>query len=210
MSNPVEIVGILDDGPESLTAKTQRIVAAAEVLVGGVRHLAFFPDHPAEKWPLRGSLEELAGRIAAEGRRVVVLASGDPNFYGIAGFLVRRLGRGRVRIHPNVSAMALAFARAQVPWDGALLLSVHGRPLADLAVRLQGAAKVGLFTDPEHSPDAIGRLLLAAGYTGYRAFVCENLGGPAERVVETDLPGLAAGRWAPLNVLILLREEGEP
>lgn len=203
----IEIVGILDDGPESLTLKALRIVEQAEVLVGGVRHLEFFPDHPAEKWPIKGSLGALAERIGAERRRVVVLASGDPNFYGIAGFLAGRLGRERIRIHPNVSAMALAFARARVPWDGAVLHSVHGRGMDGLAELVRGAAKVGLFTDEKNSPDAIGRLLLAAGVTGYRAWVCENLGGERERVVETDIAGLAAERWAPLNVLILVREE---
>ncbi|HEY3364131.1 MAG TPA: cobalt-precorrin-7 (C(5))-methyltransferase [Symbiobacteriaceae bacterium] len=88
----VEIVGMLDDGPDSLTAKTLRIVAQAEVLVGGRRQLDFFPDHPAEKWPIQGPLDGLVARIGAEGRRVVVLSSGDPNFYGIAGVLIAGLG----------------------------------------------------------------------------------------------------------------------
>lgn len=207
MSAPpvVEIVGILDDGAESLTVKTLRLVRQAEVLVGGTRHLEFFPDHPAEKWPIKGSLGALAGRIGAEIRRVVVLASGDPNFYGIAAFLGARLGRERIRIHPNVSAMALAFARARVPWDEAVLRSVHGRPMEGLADLVRGAARVGLFTDEKNSPGAIGRLLLDAGLTGYRAYVCENLGGERERVVETDLQGLTKQAWAPLNVLILVR-----
>lgn len=202
----IEIVGILDDGPDSLTLKTLRIVEQAEVLVGGTRHLALFPAHPAEKWPIKGSLVDLAERIGAERRRVVVLASGDPNFYGIAGFLGKRLGRERIRIHPNVSAMALAFARAKVPWDGAVLHSVHGRPVDGLADLVRSAAKVGLFTDEQNSPAAIGRMLMEAGVAGYTAYVCENLGGERERVVETDLVGLAGGEWAPLNVLILVRE----
>ncbi len=205
----VEIVGILDDGPDSLTLKLLRLVQQAEVLVGGVRHLEYFPDHPAEKWPIKGGLDALADRIQAETRRVVVLASGDPGFYGIAGYLVSHLGRERIRIHPNVSAMALAFARAKVTWDGAVLHSVHGRPLDGLAERVRGADKIGLFTDATNTPAAIARLLLAAGVTGYRAWVCEHLGGERERVVETDLPGLAAGTWAPLNVLILAREAGQ-
>lgn len=202
----VEIVGILDDGPDSLTVRALRVVEQAEVLVGGARHLALFSRHPAEKWPLRGSLGPLLERLRAETRRVVVLASGDPNFYGIAGALATGLGRDRIRIHPNVSAMALAFARIRVPWDGAVLHSVHGRSMDGLAELVRGAEKVGLFTDARNTPAAIGRLLLAAGLGGYKAYVCEHLGGKRERVVETDLPGLAAQEWASLNVLILVRE----
>jgi precorrin-6Y C5,15-methyltransferase (decarboxylating) len=205
LSSVIEIVGILDDGPDSLTGNTLRIVQQAEVLVGGARHLAFFPGHPAEQWAIRGGLADLTQRISAETRQVVVLASGDPNFYGIAGYLGSKLGRDRIRIHPNVSAMALAFARAKVPWDGALLHSVHGRPMDGLTELVRSAAKVGIFPDERNSPAAIGQLLRAAGETGYRAFVCENLGGDRERVVETDVHGLAAGEWAPLNVLILER-----
>ncbi|MHB9144475.1 MAG: precorrin-6y C5,15-methyltransferase (decarboxylating) subunit CbiE [Symbiobacteriia bacterium] len=202
----VEIVGMLDDGPGSLTGKALRIVEQAEVLVGGTRHLAFFPGHLAEKWPIRGPLGPLLERLDAETRRVVVLASGDPNFFGIAGTLVSTLGRDRIRIHPNVSAMALAFARVRVTWDGAVLHSVHGRSMDGLVEVVRGAAKVGLFTDAQNSPAAVGSLLLAAGVTGYRAYVCEHLSGVQERVVETDLPGLLEQEWAPLNVLVLVRE----
>lgn len=205
-ASTVEIVGILDDGPDSLTLKTLRLVEKAEVLVGGRRHLAFFADHRAEKWPIRGDLADLARRLAEETRPTVVLASGDPNFYGIAGYLATALGQERIRIHPNVSAMALAFARVKIPWDGAVLHSVHGRPLDGLADLVRRADKVGLFTDATNSPDAIGRNLLAAEVGGYRAYVCENLGGADEHVVETDLAGLTRQTWAPLNVVILVRE----
>lgn len=204
----VEIIGLLDDGPESLTGRLLRLVQQAEVLVGGTRHLAFFPEHAGEKWPIKGGLQPLTARIAAETRRVVVLASGDPNFYGIAGYLRDHLGAERIRIHPNVSAMALAFARVKVTWDGAVLHSVHGRPMTGLVDLVRGAQKIGLFTDAAHSPDAIGRLLLEAGVTEYVAHVCEHLGGERERVVQTDVAGLTQARWAPLNVLILVRKGG--
>jgi precorrin-6Y C5,15-methyltransferase (decarboxylating) len=202
----IEIVGILDDGPESLTLKTLRILEQAEVLVGGARHLAFFPDHPAERWPIQGSLGELSQRIATETRQVVVLASGDPNFYGIAGYLGKQIGRERIRIHPNVSAMALAFARAKVPWDGATLYSVHGRSMDGLIEKVLSTPKIGLFTDAKNSPQAIGQHLLDAGMSGFTVFVCENLGGERERIVQTDLPGLVSAEWAQLNVLILMKE----
>jgi len=203
----IEIVGILDGGRDSLTLGTLRIVEQAEVLVGGTRHLEFFSDHPAEKWLIKGGLGELAQRIKTSTRRIVVLASGDPNFYGIADYLGQQIGRERIRVHPNVSAMALAFARAKVPWDGATLYSVHGRPMDDLVEKVLGSSKIGLFTDERNSPRAIGLLLAESGVIkGFTVYVCENLGGERERVVQTDLPGLVRETWAPLNVLILTKE----
>ncbi|MDO8691049.1 MAG: precorrin-6Y C5,15-methyltransferase (decarboxylating) subunit CbiT, partial [Dehalococcoidia bacterium] len=70
--------------------------------------------------------------------------------------------------------------------------------------------KIGIFTDERNSPSAIARELLARGVTGYRAFVCENLGDANERVTETDLAGLAGLEFSPLNVLVLLREIDPP
>ncbi len=206
----IRIIGIGEDGPAGLTPRALRLVEEAELLAGGERHLAFFPDHPAERLVIKSNLAEVAGRLAEclGRRRAVVLASGDPNFYGIARYLTGKLSRRRVEIVPNVSSMQLAFARVGLPWDDAWLASVHGRPVADVVEGVRRHPKVGLFTDDRHTPAAVARALLAAGVADRAAYVCENLGGADERVTETSLSRLAAGGadFSPLNVLILAGE----
>jgi precorrin-6y C5,15-methyltransferase (decarboxylating) CbiE subunit len=125
--------------------------------------------------PLRGlggtcgvvlaGFEDLVERLAADvdNRRCVVLASGDPCFFGIGPRLVERLGRQRVEIVPQVSSVALAFARLGLAWQDATVLSAHGRPLQDLLGPAMRADKLAILTDDQNTPAAIAEALLASG-----------------------------------------------
>lgn len=208
--NPIHVVGILDDGPESLPPRVLRLVTEAEVLAGGERHLALFPGVGEErvvlKAPLGPAIDRL-GAARAEGRRVTVLASGDPLFHGVGKLLVQRLGKGVLVFHPHVTSVALAFARIGEPWDDAAVLSAHGRDPADLVGQVRRHGKVAILTDPKRTPGAIARLLLAAGVDGYRGYVCADLGGPEESVWEGSLEAMASREFPPLNVVVLVKEE---
>lgn len=208
--NPIHVVGVLDDGPESLPPRVLRLVTEAEVLAGGARHLALFPGVGEERVVLKAPLGPAIDRLGAartEGRRVTVLASGDPLFHGIGGLLVRRLGRTALAFHPHVTSVALAFARIGEPWDDAAVLSAHGRDPADLTDQVRRHAKVAILTDPERTPAVIARRLLAAGVDGLRCHVCANLGGREESVWEGSLAEAAGREFPPLNVLVLVKEE---
>ena len=201
------VVGIGDDGPAGLGAPARAWIEQAELLVGGRRHLAMFPEHPAERIPITGGLDDLVDRLDVEldRRRTVVLASGDPCFFGIGPLLAGRLGRERVEIHPHVSAVALAFARLGLAWQDATVVSAHGRPL-DRAVRqARGARKLAVLTDDENTPAAVAHAMLAAGLEDGPARVFEHLGGPAERVIDGRLSEIAEGEHAALNVLVVPR-----
>ena len=199
------IVGIGDDGPAGLSAAARARVERAELLVGGRRHQAMFPEHSAERWTITSGVDALATRLSGEmeRRRTVVLASGDPCFFGIGPLLTKRLGPERVEIHPHVSAVALAFARLGLAWQDATVVSAHGRPL-DRAVRhARGAQKLAVLTDDENTPAAVARALLAAGLRDAPARVFEHLGGPDERAVAVTLSDIAELDCAPLNVLVI-------
>jgi precorrin-6Y C5,15-methyltransferase (decarboxylating) len=142
-------------------------------------------------------------------KRMVVLASGDPSFFGIARYLTDRLGGNTVDIIPNVSAMQLAFARIKESWEDAVFVSVHSRPVEDIVNTVCLNNKVGVFTDNKHTPADIARVLLEHGVDGYRAYVCQDLGSKEEKIVKTDLKGLCKMKFSPLNVLILLREQSK-
>lgn len=205
MVQTVVVVGIGDNGADSLSREALEQVSEAEVLFGGERHLAFFADHPAEKVPIRDNLKEVAARLQAETRRTVVLASGDPLFHGIAGYLATKIGRDRLEVLPNISSMQLAFARLKESWHDAALVSCHAKPIEDALDVIRDAKKVGIFTDNENTPARIARELLKAGIGGFRAHVCENLGGADERISSCDLRELAERQFAPLNVLVLTK-----
>lgn len=200
------VVGIGDDGPAGLGQHARDLIRRAELLAGGRRHLAFFPDHPAEKLVLADDLDAVLDRLQSEAalRWCAVLASGDPCFFGIGPRLVERLGRERVEIIPHLSSVALAFARLGLAWHDATILSAHGRPLETVLGPAVAADKIAILTDDQNTPAAIASALLAAGLPDCRAWVCEHLGGPAERLVETSLVALPAQTFARLNVLVLL------
>ncbi|MDO8691168.1 MAG: precorrin-6y C5,15-methyltransferase (decarboxylating) subunit CbiE, partial [Dehalococcoidia bacterium] len=208
----VHIIGVGPDGADGLTRRSLDLIAGAGVILGGQRLLDCFPDAPGRKAPIKSDLPAVASLIEDRmgDEKVVVLASGDPNFYGIARYLVGRLGKDAMEVIPAVSSMQMAFARIKESWDDATLASVHGRSMEETIDLVRVSRKIGIFTDERNSPSAIARELLARGVTGYRAFVCENLGDANERVTETDLVGLAGLEFSPLNVLVLLREIDPP
>lgn len=206
----VTVVGIGDDGCGGLCARAFNAVARAQVLVGGERQLAFFPDFKGRRIVLQSGLSEALSSIeelAAE-HDVCVLASGDPLFYGIGGLIVKRLGEGHVEFIPQPSSVQWAFAKIGRKWDDAELISLHGRPLAGLLTRLRRLRKVACLTDADNAPQRIATLLLEAGDESWDAWVCENLCGPEERVRRFTVAELAACTdIGPLNVLLLERSD---
>ncbi len=141
---------------------------------------------------------------------MVVVASGDPLFYGVARFLCDRLGKERFEVIPHVSSMQLAFARVKESWEEAFLTNLASHSLDSVLDRIRVAEIVGLFTSEEEDPPTIARQLLARGLDYFRAYVCENLGGPDERVTQGELTDIADMEFAPLNVMILKRKPGRP
>jgi precorrin-6Y C5,15-methyltransferase (decarboxylating) len=206
----VTIIGIGDDGCVGLSARAVNAVAAAQVLVGGERQLAFFPQFTGERLMLKTKLTETLARVAelAGEHNVAILASGDPLFFGIGALAIQKLGAAHVEVLPAPSSMQLAFARAGLKWDDAQFISLHGRARAGLLTQLKRLHKVALFTDEENSPRWIASHLLAHGETAWRAWLCEDLGGADERVRQFTVAELAACEDVrPLNVLILQRSD---
>ncbi|HMG20646.1 MAG TPA: precorrin-6y C5,15-methyltransferase (decarboxylating) subunit CbiE, partial [Kofleriaceae bacterium] len=206
----VSVVGIGDDGCAGLTSRAIGAVSRAQVLVGGRRQLAFFPEHTGERIALASGVAAVLDRVAelAEDRNVCILASGDPLLFGIGRLVIDRLGAAHVEVIPQPSSVQLAFARAGVAWDDAAVVSLHGRPLEGCVAKIARCGKVAVLTDDERTPPRIAARMLAYGETAWRAWVCEALGGPDERVRGFTLGDLAAATdIGPLNVLVLVRSD---
>ena len=128
MPPPVTIVG-MGICPDDLTEKQRAVIAGAEILVGGRRLLEPFDHLKCRRWVIDRNLAAVGDFVEAHicSHAIVVITSGDPLFFGIGAFLVRRLGADRVRIMPNVSAVAAAFARLGESWQDVSVVSLHGR-----------------------------------------------------------------------------------
>lgn len=202
MADHVHVVGVGPDGPApapTAPARPSAVVASARLHpVATMR----WPD--VETLPF-GALDATLDAVDRTPGEVVVLASGDPGWLGIARMLVDRLGADRVTWHPAVSSVAAAFARAGVAWDDARVVSAHGRdPHAAVAVAA-AHPKVAALTAPAYGPAELARDLLAAGCGPRDVVVVERLGHDDERVRRLDLEAAAAlVDVADPNVVVLV------
>jgi precorrin-6Y C5,15-methyltransferase (decarboxylating) len=198
------VVGIGADGWTGLADPARAVVAAAEVVLGSRRQLDLVPPEvPAERvaWPspLLPALPGLLDRYA--GRKLCVLASGDPMTHGIGATLVRLVGADHVRVLPHPSSISLACARLGWPTDQVEVVALVGRPVETLHAAIQPGRRLVVLSTDATSPSAVAGLLTTRGYGSSRLTVLEQLGGPGECAVT----GVAAG-WDrppgdPLNVV---------
>jgi precorrin-6Y C5,15-methyltransferase (decarboxylating) len=212
----IHVIGIGLDGAAGLPAKTLALVAQAQILAGGDRHLNYFPEYQ-EKWLIiknfSSDLEHLKQTVETLQTRefIVVLASGDPLYFGLGRLLLETFPPDQLQFHPHLSSIQLAFNRLKIPWQDAQIISAHGRSPELLKQALQkGVEKLAVLTDRQTHPGAIAQLCLTLNLpTTYQVWVCENLGGDKETIQEFDLAALAdleADNFASLNVVILLRQ----
>ncbi len=203
----IAVVGVGLEGLGSVSPRGRRLIEQAKVVIGTDRHLELLPASGAERVHWDGGLARLEAIIAGRGGTpTVLLASGDPNLFGIGSTLIDRLGPGAVDIEPSVSSLQLALARARVPMAGTMLVSAHGRPLAAAVALAATASRAAILTDPSNRPDVIAAALAAAGVEhDARLAVCERLGGPGERVREGTVGRPPAGPFDALSVVVVAR-----
>ncbi|OUT60701.1 MAG: cobalamin biosynthesis bifunctional protein CbiET [Rhodopirellula sp. TMED11] len=210
MTAKIYIVGMGDDGLDGLTGHAKSKVHRAEVIVGSTPLLQRVPaDHPAERIVCDGGMQELESCVESlADRPTVMLAGGDPLFYGIARFLTDRIGKNRFEIIPHVSSMQLAFARVKESWDDAFLTNLAVQPLDRVVDVVRAAERVGMFTTEEISPSVVAESLLDRRIDYFNAYVCENLGTPNETITAGDLASIRGQEFSPLNVMVLVRRTG--
>jgi len=205
-SEPLVVIGLGADGPATLSRQALEHIQQAGVLAGGKRHLDYFPDWNGERIVITANLDGLIARLKDSYRRVktVVLASGDPLFFGIGRVLLEAFPREDLVFLPHVSSVQLAFARLKETWNDACVVSVHGRPIESLLPALSAKEpKIAVLTDVSNDPSAICRYMQDHGCArDYKIWVCENLGAADERIS----PFRETAAHSPLNIMVLLRK----
>lgn len=209
MAPRIQIIGIGDDGADGLTGYARSLIENAEVLVGPAELLNTVHFGPSERIVIGNDLDAIRDSVASlTGRRAVMLAGGDPLFYGIARFLADSVGKNCFDVVPHVSSMQLAFARIKESWDDAYLTNLATQPLDRVVETIRTAEHVGLFTTEAITPSVVAEALLDRRIDYFTAYVCENLGSPDERVTQGDLETIRKAEFGPLNVMILVRHRG--
>jgi precorrin-6Y C5,15-methyltransferase (decarboxylating) len=223
MTKPwLSVVGLGEDGVEGLSPAARALIDTAEVIVGGARHLALLPVGHSVRlvWssPFSANFDRLE---TLRGRRVCVLASGDPMWFGVGATLVRRFPADQVTVLAHPGAFSLAAARMGWALHETVCLTIHGRPLAALALHLAPSARLLVLSEDASSPAKVAALLTEAGYGKSRIFVLERLGGPQERRFSAlacewqaepgeDLNILAIDMHADAGTMVLGRAPGLP
>ena len=200
----IYLIGAGFTGWDGFPAKALELIDKADILIGHQRHLEIFSTFTGEKREL-GDLPELIEFLKKTDQRVVLLASGDPTFFGISRFLLRNLPKERIEIFPNVTSMQYAFARIKEPWDDGIFVSAHGRGMHQAVDKIIAAEKACVLTDKVNTPAAIASELIERGAEGYEAWLCEDLGMPTEKFTKTTVRGLLEIESSELNILILIR-----
>jgi precorrin-6Y C5,15-methyltransferase (decarboxylating) len=201
----LSIVGIGEDGVDGLSAVARGLIAAAEIVFGGRRHLALAAPlirGAARPWPspFEGAAAEV---VAHRGRPICVLASGDPFHYGVGAVLARTIDAREMNVVPAPSAFSLAAARLGWSLPETVLLSLHGRSLDLLRPHLQPGARILALTSDGEGPAALADLLAATGFGASRLTVLEALGGPRETITSTNASDYDLGSVDALNTVAI-------
>ncbi|MGI9420485.1 MAG: precorrin-6y C5,15-methyltransferase (decarboxylating) subunit CbiE [Geminicoccaceae bacterium] len=205
----LSVVGIGDDGLDSIGPRARAVIEAGDIVIGGKRHLDMIPDHHGERrsWrqPLEHSLDDIEG-LRSEGlggRKVVVLASGDPMCHGIGAHLARRFDVEEMQVLPTASAFSLACARLGWPLQDVRTLSLHNRPPSALRRHLQPGARLVVLTRDGETPHLVASICVEMGFSPSRIEVFEHLGGKKERRITATADAWIAKNIAPLNTMTI-------
>lgn len=215
MSEPwLHIIGLGEDGLAGLPGASRAALDRAEIIIGGPRHLDLVQAGArGQPWPVPFSTAPV---LAAKGRRVVVLASGDPFWHGAGGSLLSQLAPtdlapGDWISHPAASSFQLAANRLGWRMEETLCLGLHAAPLARLRPLLHRGSRVLVTLRDGAAAAELALWLSTHGHAAAELHVLERLGGPAERIRATTAAGFDLDAvQAPVLAAITARDPGLP
>ncbi len=187
MSNTawLTVLGIGEEGLDSLTPVARTLLDQAKVLVGGERHLAMLGNDNREQliWgsPFSSMVEKVLTR---SGEQICILASGDPMCFGVGATFAKRLAPEEMRVVPGISSYSLACARLGWAMMDVDLFTLHGRPLSLLHSHVQPGARLLMLSENAKTPGEVASLLTDRGFGDSKITVLEHMGGDKERAFD--------------------------
>ncbi|WP_291325113.1 precorrin-6y C5,15-methyltransferase (decarboxylating) subunit CbiE [Desulfovibrio sp. UCD-KL4C] len=206
MKHAVHIIGLHPGSLEPMKSSRQ-IICKADVLAGGKRLLDRFPEFSGELLtfftPVAKFAEKL-NELRQSGKKVVLLADGDPLLFGIAESMIRNLGSDSVCVIPCVSTVQLAASKIGKGWKDFEIISLHGRTNSSpLFGALQRRVDCTVYTDHINTPAVIAKKLLEKGVTNYTMTVLDQLGTPSEKITTGSLDNFLDFTCSDLNLVML-------
>ncbi|MCL4456972.1 MAG: precorrin-6y C5,15-methyltransferase (decarboxylating) subunit CbiE [Nitrospirae bacterium] len=236
MSNKLYVIGI---GYKPLDKRAQEIILNSSVILASNRLSEVFKGYEEyetvkDKIRIINNVDETINFIHSSlqysdtpSLPIVLLASGDPTFFGIGRRAVREFGKDMVEIIPDLSCIQLAFSRIKESWDDAFLMSLHGGPhpekrrrlpyeTDDIPSLLQRHNKIAILTDKQNNPSEIANVLFQSEISNLKfeivMHVCEKLGYPDEKITEGMPEEIASMTFGEPNIVIIQRSavSGQP
>ena len=199
------VIGITDDPSPWFPPEVMEIIKHGKLFSGGKRHHEIVaPFLPADvEWiDITVPLDAVFERYHDE---VIVFASGDPLFFGFANTIKRKMPEAEIVLYPTFNSLQMLAHRLVLPYHDMRIVSLTGRPWPEFDKALiEGAEKIGILTDKEHTPATIARRMLEYGYSKYTMYVGEHLGNPVqEKVTTLTLEEAARSEFSMPNCVIL-------
>ena len=205
------VIGITDHPQPFFPPEVMDVIRQGKMFSGGKRHHeivgSLLPDDA--EWiditaPLDAVFEQYNGRQC-----VIVFASGDPLFFGFANTIKRKMPEAEIKLYPSFNSLQMLAHKLVMPYHDMRIVSLTGRPWPEFDKALiEGAEKMGVLTDREHTPAAIAQRMLDYGYTSYNIYVGEHLGNPElEKVTSLTLEEVAQRNFDYPNCVILSKTE---
>lgn len=209
------VIGISDNPQPFFPPEVLEVIRNEKVFSGGKRHheivAPFLPD--GAEWiditvPLDTVFEQylsLTSNLSPLTSEIIVFASGDPLFFGFANTIQRKMPDAEIKVFPTFNSLQMLAHRLVIPYHDMRIVSLTGRPWQEFdRALIEGATKIGVLTDKEHTPATIAQRMLDYGYTDYQMHVGAHLGNPAlERVTTLSLEEAAQQKFALPNCLVL-------
>jgi len=227
----IYVIGI---GYKPFDKKTREIILNSEVILANQRLFEVFKGYDEfesakDKIKLINNVNQTIEFIHSllvtchSSLLIVLLASGDPMFFGIGRRAIREFGKDAVEIIPDLSCIQLAFARIKESWDDAFLISLHGGPdpekrrklpyeITDIPALLERYGKIAILTDKENNPAEIAKVLnlsLVTRHLSLTIYVCERMGYPDEKITSGAPAEIAEMSFGEPNVVIILKNRNE-
>jgi precorrin-6B C5,15-methyltransferase / cobalt-precorrin-6B C5,C15-methyltransferase len=214
---PVKVIGI-GLSPDDITVKQDKLIRNADILIGGARQLKIFDDLNVRKIKIKNNLGIIVETIQKniDSSNIVVLASGDPLFYGIGSYLIKKIGEKKVEVLPNISSVAKAFSKINKSWQNAHLLSLHGNRSENISILFEPVVSSNdkwfcLLTDKTKDPAWIAKKLIDKNETGFTMCILEKLDSKDEKITwYDDLEKIKENTFLHPNIVILKKEPSSP